>query len=172
MKPEDRKLAWAAVIVLAGFALEFGWFLFIGPTDHDPKKGDQPNENASLIDWFFNNDHWMIIGTLVLAGASIFQVVIARQTAKRQLRAYVLVDTGNVYDASKVGLKSVYPNTVLLPQWTNWAASDLVLKNSGQTPASHVVHWAMMGVADAATEHLLVAPAHLEESQASVVGPG
>jgi hypothetical protein len=125
-----------------------------------------------LLDWFSSNDHWILLGTFILAGASIFQVGIARRTAKRQLRAYLLVDTGSVYDASKIGLKSRFPETVLLPEWTNWAATDLVLKNSGQTPASHVIHWAMMAVADPLTEHLLVPPSRLEESQASVVGPG
>ena len=135
------------------------------------EKDAEAKDNSSWQDWFYSNDHWVIIGTLILAGAAIAQVEVARRTAKRQLRAYVLIDGGNVYDASRIGVQATQPNT-LLPQYANFIAVDLTLKNSGQTPASHVLHWAQIAISDAANEHLLIPPSILEETQASVVGPG
>lgn len=141
-------------------------------TGSGAKKDDQHQKSASWTDWFKKNDHWIVIGTLILAGASIFQIEIARRTAKRQLRAYVLIDNGGVYDASRIGLQESQPNVVLLTNFTNFIAVDLVIKNSGQTPAGHVVHWAQLAISDVANEYLLVPPENLEESQASVIGPG
>ena len=42
MNLEDRKLAWAGVVVLAVISFEAGWFVFIGPTNSRPNYSGFP----------------------------------------------------------------------------------------------------------------------------------
>ena len=82
------------------------------------------------------------------------------------------MEEGNVYDASKIGLNTIQPNTVVLPEWKNYAAADLKITNTGQTPAKRVRHWTMIAISDAVSEGSLRAPKDLPEEQASVIGVG
>jgi hypothetical protein len=132
-------------------------------------KNDKPKSDPSWRNWLANNDHWLVFGTLILAVAAIAQVLVSLRTTRRQLRAYVLLDGGNVYDASGIG---IVPPVPIHSQWVDFVKVTLNLKNSGQTPAKDVVHWAQIAIGDATTEYLMVPPARLDEIQASVVGPG
>ena len=112
------------------------------------------------------------IGTGALAFFAFMTVADSRKSSERQLRAYVLLEGGNVYDASKIGLSSIQSGVKILPEWTNYVAMDMTIKNSGQTPARKVRHWAQLAICTAAEEHTLVPPITLDEQQASVIGPG
>jgi hypothetical protein len=80
---------------------------------------------------------WLVIVTVLLCittGASVVALVITdhtlKDTAKRQLRAYVLFDSGSI---QKIG---------------DHFAVSVVIKNSGQTPAYNVTHWWSVAVLD------------------------
>ena len=79
---------------------------------------DEQSGNFSLLNVL------LVVATFGLFGVGLWQGIISRSTAKKQLRAYVLLDTGSVYDASRIGIQAAQPNT-LLPAFTNFIAVDL-----------------------------------------------
>lgn len=74
---------------------------------------------------------WLVFATALLAGFGFWQVIISRQTARRQLRAYVDIQSGQVlgFDTGTVRVR-------------------MVTKNSGQTPAYEVDQWIAVGADD------------------------
>lgn len=126
-----------------------------------------------------NADPIIAVFTILLAIATIRLWVStnrlwegAERSSERQLRAYVLIEGADIYDASKIGLHSIQPETTILHQWTGYVACDLAIKNSGQTPAKKVRHWAKLAISTAADEHELLPPLIQDEQQSSVIAPG
>lgn len=62
--------------------------------------------------------------TLLLAGFSLWQVFISRDTAKRQLRAYVYITCDTPWDKLPKGV-----------------ITEFTIRNAGQTPAHEVDYW-------------------------------
>lgn len=76
---------------------------------------------------------WLVIATFLLAAFGFWQVIISRQTARRQLRAYVFVAN------AKIGRRDEMPGHIEI---------IFTLKNSGQTPAHDITVWADTMVTD------------------------
>jgi hypothetical protein len=86
-----------------------------------------------------------VIGAWIGLAILIWQTVMTRQTSERELRAYVLGDSGMIINvANPIPLY----NGQVLPETdariTNTAAGPgafIHIKNTGQTPAFKVMHW-------------------------------
>ncbi len=81
------------------------------------------------------------IFTILLVTAGFYQVFIARVATRKQLRAYVFIDTIDV-----VNIIAPPPETILPPgSWIYQSAlgplAFIAIKNSGQTPAYGVLNW-------------------------------
>lgn len=80
---------------------------------------------------------WLIaFVTLLLWIATMQLVVDARNTAKRQLRAYISADTGESYSKTGDFVKEQAIPTV----------HNVIIKNCGLTPAHRVRYWGMMQI--------------------------
>lgn len=90
--------------------------------DPAQEKHDDADQKTPYDLWTFIATCFLSIGTIALAGASIWQVCETRTTAKRQLRAYISVIEFKITNVKKDSLP--YP--------------FIVIKNNGQTPARNV----------------------------------
>src|SRR5689334_18737756 len=77
MRNDDRKLAWAGIVVLAVIAAEIAWFLFVGPTDHT---ANQTGKAKSLF-LGLSAEAWTALFTGVLTGSTILLWVETRRMA-------------------------------------------------------------------------------------------
>lgn len=78
----------------------------------------------------------LVVATILLAGPAIWQAIIARQTMRRQLRAYVGYHNATIGwlrdgDRDSYGYR---------PERPGHAIAGIVIKNYGQTPAHDVMH--------------------------------
>jgi hypothetical protein len=81
----------------------------------------------------------------------------ADETAKRQLRAYVSIDSDNVLDANGKAMPGKF---------------GLVMRNCGQTPAHKITHWTFVGVRPFPLKEPLPGPPINRLSILSVLHPG
>jgi hypothetical protein len=128
------------------------------PTQVNPKSESQsaakPNKDESPFQLppSWKKPEWIIVYvtaaytviSLLALGVIWLQVRIMKDTAQRQLRAYVLAETGTIVnvanpDKSK-GPKSKTGAELSHPQWG--PIVKIQIKNTGSTPAHDVVHWA------------------------------
>jgi len=113
------------------------------------------------------------IGLVVL----ISQTVITRRTSQRQLRAYILMDTGTIINvANPIPLYTGQALAQTDARISNDAAGPgalVFIKNTGQTPAFKVIHWANICFREYPLIASLPAPIPLVGAPpVSVLGPG
>jgi hypothetical protein len=118
-----------------------------------------------VIEWFYDGNHWILIGTLVVAAAAIAQFDLTRRTAQRQLRAYVLPEGGTLADYSRITPR---PH----PIFAGKVGGVISIKNSGQTPAYDLLHWSELVVLPLEKGEKLTCPPVLQNVGATTVGPG
>jgi hypothetical protein len=139
-------------------------------------KNREADHNMAWREWLSDNNHWIVIGTLILAIGSIVQIGVSIRTARRQLRAYVLVENGNVWDASAIGeAKQTKRPEIVDIDWDGYVAIEIAIKNSGQTPARDVRHYAQIGIGDeiGGVKYFPLMPESASsDSYASPIGPG
>jgi hypothetical protein len=118
-KTTDGKIALVALIAFAA------WLLIVLPLLYLPGQGHSHGEILGV-----KYGEWLLfLATMALFWATWRLVNGAERTAERQLRAYVMIRTVTV--------------TNLIIGGDPDAA--VTIKNSGQTPASDMTHWARMG---------------------------
>jgi hypothetical protein len=103
--------------------------------------------------------------TAILAAAAITQWWETRKTSERQLRAYVLNYSANLFDGG-----SMEPAPFV--DRAGQPGVVLGIKNFGQTPAYQVVHWCEMQVAPIGNGPRIGPPATLGKQSPSMLGPG
>lgn len=104
---------------------------------------------AEFID--ANRDSITALATVLLTIVTGGLVWIAYQqhvTTRAQLRAYVFQEGANLLDATQLPV----------PGPANQPWVELIIKNSGETPAYNVVHWGNVDVREASQEELLTIP--------------
>lgn len=80
-----------------------------------------------------NLERTMVLATWILAFFAMLQLAVTRDAAHRQLRAYLFVHQD---EAAPLVLQSAFFRF----------SAQLVLENSGQTPAYEIRHWTAFGV--------------------------
>lgn len=119
-----------------------------------------------------------VVGAWIGLGILIAQTIIARRTAQRQLRAYVLSDSSTIFNvANPVPLYAGQQLAQTDARITNTAAGPgtlLTIKNLGQTPAFKVIHWGYICFREYPLNATLPAPPTTPSSNAPsmVLGPG
>lgn len=99
-------------------------------------------------------DHWLVLGTWVLAIATIALALDARWSSDRQIRAYVYVNPDVLFHADGKGTLQVYTG----------------IGNSGQTPAINVQRYAGLEVLPP-TENPLATQPLIREIGVTILGP-
>jgi len=117
--------------------------------------------------WVNENDGAVTaLSTVLLAAITLGLVMLGfeqSRTSRRQLRAYVFPDSGNLYDGSMM--------TPPQPARSNCPGLLMNFKNSGATPAKDVVSWANIDVIEPRHEATLAPPA-LQKIGALNLGAG
>jgi len=96
-----------------------------------------------------NLSNWILAGLGVIGGVLAWLTILTmRWSSERQLRAYVVVERGIIANvANPVHNRRDSPETVariIDPQAGPHA--QITIKNTGQTPAYNLVHWASMDI--------------------------
>lgn len=98
---------------------------------------------------------------------------LAEDTAKRQLRAYVTVERGIIANvANPIHNRSDKPETVariIDPQ--AGPTAQITIKNTGQTPAYNLIHWASIDIREYPLTTELPSMPPPEHSYRNVLGP-
>ena len=119
------------------------------------------------------------LGACIFAGlqfvALIATLAIMIRTGRRQLRAYVVVERGIVANVADppAGMSREKINTVariLDPQAGPHA--QITIKNTGQTPAYDLVHWALIDIRELPLQALFPPMPKPPASFWNVLGPG
>lgn len=106
---------------------------------------------------------WTVVLSAVGTGLLVWTLWETRKTTRRELRAYVDVFESGVIDGSKLPAES--PNF-------GKVGAGIIIKNSGQTPAYNLVHWAEIRVAKFTDQHTLTPPTKLTNLHATTVPAG
>jgi hypothetical protein len=96
----------------------------------------------------------------VQAGQTRRQLTLARETAERQLRAYVVVQ------------KSEIRNFPPEPTPVETVQAHVIVKNAGQTPAYDVISWIGMGLEEFPPKEPPPQPTFTGRPSKTVIGPG
>lgn len=123
--------------------------------------------NASFvrgIGWVegWETDEYIAFGTLLLALFTYMLVSDAKDTSRRQLRAYVFVESGIMFDSSSVA--PFDPARKLFP------VANFSIRNSGQTPAFQQVSWGQLEVIRPEHENTLTVPTELQKISPMALG--
>jgi hypothetical protein len=105
---------------------------------------------------------WLVIVTAMLAGFGLWQVIISRNTARRQLRAYVFLDPAKAF------------TFVRRPSTATTVEIEIHIKNLGATPAHDLVtkSWITVDVWPMPKEFAFTGPPGEGPVSNSVVPPG
>jgi hypothetical protein len=114
------------------------------------------------------------IVSLAALMAILWQVVVTKDTARRQLRAYVLVERGIIGNVANPipgpGEKIETVARILLP--TAGPNAQITIKNTGQTPAYELVHWGRICIQEFPLTSQLPPMPTPEAKFWTVMGPG
>jgi hypothetical protein len=139
---------------------------------------------VAIISWPVGITAWAVLGTLVVIGwqsnetrraanATEASVESGKETAKRQLRAYVvpeLATIGNIANPAEV-YENDTPTAARITH-PNWGPlATIQIKNTGQTPSFHVVHRCGICVRPHPLREDLPALT-LERASCMILGPG
>lgn len=116
----------------------------------------ESNRMASLNLRFAIASLW---ATAIATAALIWTLIETRETARRELRAYLFVDTSNIIIGAR-------------PHNKGRVISIIAVKNSGSTPAHRVSHWSEVKIAEIAQEGEMNAPSPLVAMSQSTIPPG
>lgn len=149
--------------------------------DESPDGNPQPRTTQDVAvkeqhDWGITEKiaiYALVIG-LFQFGALVATIVVMIRTARRQLRAYVAVERGiiaNVADPpTPKGEKIETVARILHPD--AGPTIQITIKNSGQTPAYDLVHWATARLDKFPLETELASMPDPRSKYRNVVGPG
>ena len=153
----DRKLAWAAIAILAVIALEFAWFWFVGPANSGANQA--ANNEAKDLFLGLSAEAWTAIFTGVLTGSTIGLWITTGQTANIAKRQTELLEAQRVIDHRPrlyvrhvaLGPKHAPPPPPELPSLGDELQGGLAVVNSGGTPAKiiesfYTVHFSQGGL--------------------------
>jgi hypothetical protein len=140
-------------------------------TSRSNKKDTNANEgqDKGRDSWFSGwslSDKIAAIASLVslLQFIALFcTVYVMVRTARRQLRAYVLPESGGLWEGMMLNPQ--------MPVHAGEPGVTLLFKNSGQTPAYNYISWAQIIVAEPTNAHTLTAPS-LQRQFPAIVGAG
>jgi hypothetical protein len=118
-----------------------------------------------------------VIVALVGVGALIYQTQVTRESSQQQLRAYVVQELGSIVNVANP--IPAFRGEVISPtgaEITNYAVGPVVsiqIKNTGQTPAFDVKHWADICFREYPLKSELPAPpSEMKSIPSSILGPG
>jgi hypothetical protein len=120
---------------------------------------------ASFAGWSLSDKIAAIasLAAFLQFAALLATIAITLQTSRRQLRAYVLPESGGLWDGTTLTPPS--------PGRANEPGVTLFFKNSGQTPAYKFVSWAQIAVCEPENGNKLVAP-KLQLQSPATLGAG
>jgi hypothetical protein len=160
----------------------------LGKTDPDGKKPcqseteEQESGSKSIPQPWYKLPAWISIDVAAVSTVIAFftlvffavQVWLMRITAHRQLRAYVVAETGIVVNVAdpiqSIGPKSETEARITHPEWG--PVLRIQIKNTGQTPAYDVIHWAGFYFREWPLESALPPIPAAEDRYRSTMGPG
>jgi hypothetical protein len=121
-----------------------------------------------------NLSNWILATLGVIGGIlALFTILTMRWSAERQLRAYVTVERGIIANvANPIHNRRDNPETVariIDPQ--AGPTGQVTIKNTGQTPAYKLVHWASMDIHEYPLTTKLPPMPRPEHSYWNVLGP-
>ena len=119
----------------------------------------ESNRMASLNLRFAIASLW---ATAIATVALIWTLIETRETARRELRAYLFVDAYELGDGTHLDPDNLHGKVALF----------IAIKNSGSTPAHRVAHWSAVDITSLADEASMTAPAKLEPTNLSTIPPG
>jgi len=135
---------------------------------------------ADSLDRLYRRYMWAtILGVgvaLVGVGALIYQTKVTRESSQRQLRAYVVQERGSIVNVANP--IPAFRGEVIIPtgaEITNHAVgpvASIQIKNTGQTPAFGVKHWAEICFRECPLKSELPVPVEIEPIPTSILGPG
>ena len=143
---------------------------------------DQGRHDPEGFGSIWKKPEWVIVYitaayTIVSLAALItilWQVVVTKDTARRQLRAYVLVERGIIGNVANPipgpGEKIETVARILLP--TAGPSAQITIKNTGQTPAYELVHWGRICIQEFPLTSQLPPMPTPEAKFWTVMGPG
>lgn len=102
---------------------------------------------------------WLVAVTFLLAFFGFWQIMVSRNTAKRQLRAYVFVHNGDVR-LVKIG-----------DSQKSWYKLSIELKNFGQTPAREYTIWIDNAIRNNDDPPFTDTPRNGKPSAPTIMGP-
>jgi hypothetical protein len=120
------------------------------PVEQSQSKSEEEQAKADSLDLLYRRYMWATIIGVVVAligvGALICQTILSRRSSERQLRAYVVCESASIFNVANP--VPIFQGQVFTPtgaEITNPGAGPaavVIIKNTGQTPAYDVVHWA------------------------------
>lgn len=121
-----------------------------------------------------NLSNWILAVLGVIGGVSaLFTIHTMRSSSERQLRAYVTVERGIIANvANPVHNRRDSPETVariIDPQ--AGPAAQITIKNTGQTPAYNLIHWATIDIREYPLSTELPPMPQPDHSYWNVLGP-
>jgi hypothetical protein len=132
------------------------------------QQAEHRRENAPEVTFLgIKPGEWLLaIVTWMLWLATARLVRGADKTAERQLRAYVFVKAVDIGDRGQL------PKIAEIEDLKGFLASFAIVRNSGQTPAYDVIHWAEIAVRAISDEATLSPPLRLDLVSANTIPPG
>ena len=121
-----------------------------------------------------NLSNWILAGLGVIGGVlALFTILTMRWSSERQLRAYVTVERGIIANvANPIHNRRDNPETVariIDPQ--AGPTAQITIKNTGQTPAYDLIHWASIDIREYPLTTKLPPMPEPEHSYWNVLGP-
>ena len=149
-----------------------------GQTQKEPPASTNQGPSNTTNSWGLS-DKIAVIASIVAFlqfGALVWTIIVMVANGRRQLRAYVLGESGTIGNvANPIPLYAGQVITTTGAEITNTACGPVVyiqIKNSGQTPAYKVVHWGSICVREYPLTSNLPPIPLLVLRNASVLGPG
>ena len=119
---------------------------------------------SSYISRLFSPENLLLVVVGVIGIAVAIRTLNhMRESSERQLRAYVLMDSGSVLDSTA----TIPPQ----PEQANTPFAGLLIKNFGQTPAYKVISYAQIAVIPRANENTLPVVPPIPEQFSNTLGP-
>jgi hypothetical protein len=115
---------------------------------HIKTKEEQAKEDSLdlLTRRYMRTTIWGVVGAWIGIVILVAQTVISRRSSQRQLRAYVMNESGSIVNIADppitTGLNVPTDARITHPGWGPIAM--IQIKNTGQTPAFRVEHWGAM----------------------------
>jgi hypothetical protein len=120
------------------------------PVEQPQGKSREEQAKADSLDRLYRHYMWATIigavGALIGVAVLIWQTILSRRSSERQLRAYVVCESASIYNVANP--IPIFNGQVFTPTGAEIGnpgagpGAVVNIKNTGQTPAYEVVHWA------------------------------